>query len=74
MLMIKSVLLNQMTKSSTKVPPTVATGSNDCGVWVAKWMIKCSFRNDYENITVVTTTKMKLALYLEKKRKTLIKV
>ncbi|GAU51757.1 hypothetical protein TSUD_291170 [Trifolium subterraneum] len=38
--------------------------SNDCGVWVANWMIETPFMNDYENNTVVTATKMKLALYL----------
>jgi hypothetical protein len=25
---------------------------NDCGVWVAKWMIECPYMNDYENVTV----------------------
>ncbi|KAI5410806.1 hypothetical protein KIW84_056080 [Lathyrus oleraceus] len=37
---------------------------NDYGVWVAKWMIECLFRSDYEVIIVVTPTRMKLTLYL----------
>ncbi|GAU19009.1 hypothetical protein TSUD_193470 [Trifolium subterraneum] len=44
--------------------PTQRHGSNDCGVWVAKWMIECPLKNDYENVTVVTATRMKLALYI----------
>ncbi|WJX13671.1 hypothetical protein P8452_04040 [Trifolium repens] len=38
--------------------------SNDYGVWVSKWMIKGALRSNYENIIVVTATKMKLAFYL----------
>ncbi|PNX58803.1 3-isopropylmalate dehydratase large subunit, partial [Trifolium pratense] len=38
--------------------------SNDCGVWVAKWMIECGYMNDYENVAVVTATRMKLALFI----------
>ncbi|MCH79722.1 3-isopropylmalate dehydratase large subunit [Trifolium medium] len=37
---------------------------NDCGVWVAKWMIECAYNNAYENVTVVTATRMKLALFI----------
>ncbi|KAK2359073.1 hypothetical protein QL285_096193 [Trifolium repens] len=44
--------------------PRQRHGSNDCGVWVAKWMIECPYQNDYENITVVTATRMKLALFI----------
>ncbi|WJX85206.1 hypothetical protein P8452_67698 [Trifolium repens] len=44
--------------------PHQRPGSNDCGVWVSKWMIECPFSSNYENITVVTATRLKLALYL----------
>ncbi|PNX58350.1 hypothetical protein L195_g059148, partial [Trifolium pratense] len=52
----------------TKIEPTCLPhqrpGSNDCGVWVAKWMIECPFNSNYGGITVATATRMKLALYL----------
>ncbi|WJX17982.1 hypothetical protein P8452_07830 [Trifolium repens] len=44
--------------------PQQRPGSNDCGLWVSKWMIECPFSSNYENITVVTATRLKLALYL----------
>ncbi|WJX28013.1 hypothetical protein P8452_16781 [Trifolium repens] len=44
--------------------PQQRPGLNDCGLWVSKWMIECPFSSNYENITVVTATRLKLALYL----------
>ncbi|KAK2417630.1 hypothetical protein P8452_05748 [Trifolium repens] len=44
--------------------PQQRPGSNDCGLWVSKWMIECPFSSNYENVTVVTATRLKLALYL----------
>ncbi|WJX62734.1 hypothetical protein P8452_47698 [Trifolium repens] len=58
---------NLITNFSTVQPrgiPHQRHGSNDCGVWVAKWMIECPYMNDYENVTVVTATRMKLALFI----------
>ncbi|TKY63984.1 Carboxy-terminal domain protein [Spatholobus suberectus] len=39
-------------------------GSNDCGVWVAKWMIECAWREDYDQIFVEPATRMRIALDL----------
>ncbi|XP_058777130.1 uncharacterized protein LOC131651486 [Vicia villosa] len=39
-------------------------GSNDCGVWVCKWMIECPFQTLFEETNVMTSTRMKLALFL----------
>ncbi|KAK2362550.1 hypothetical protein QL285_087607 [Trifolium repens] len=58
---------NLITNFSTVQPmgiPHQRHGSNDCEVWVAKWMIECPYMNDYENVTVVTATRMKLALFI----------
>ncbi|CAJ2635878.1 unnamed protein product [Trifolium pratense] len=41
-------------------------GSNDCGVWVSKWMIECPLRSEYGYVTVNTATRMKLAIHLVK--------
>ncbi|GAU48639.1 hypothetical protein TSUD_129900 [Trifolium subterraneum] len=41
-------------------------GSNDCGVWISKWMIECPLRSEYGYITVNTATRMKLAIHLVK--------
>ncbi|KAJ1396597.1 Ulp1 protease family, C-terminal catalytic domain [Sesbania bispinosa] len=38
-------------------------GSNDCGIWVALWMMQCNFTNKY-NITVTESSRMQLALDL----------
>ncbi|KAJ1400924.1 Ulp1 protease family, C-terminal catalytic domain [Sesbania bispinosa] len=40
-----------------------AAGSNDCGVWVSKWMTNCSLNDDY-NIKVDRETRMRLAIDL----------
>ncbi|KAJ1378002.1 hypothetical protein SESBI_48305 [Sesbania bispinosa] len=40
-----------------------AVGSNDCGVWVCKWMSDCSLKDDY-NIKVDKETRMRLAIDL----------
>ncbi|KAK2456646.1 ubiquitin-specific protease ESD4 [Trifolium repens] len=58
---------NLITNFSTVQPRGLSHqrhGSNDCGVWVAKWMIECPYQNDYENVTVVTATRMKLVLFI----------
>ncbi|WJX61257.1 hypothetical protein P8452_46368 [Trifolium repens] len=47
--------------------------SNDCGVWICKWMIECPFRSDYGHITVNTATRMKLALLLVRSANNVIK-
>ncbi|KEH36757.1 Ulp1 protease family, carboxy-terminal domain protein [Medicago truncatula] len=49
---------------SPRAIPTQRTGSNDCGVWVAKWMIECPFNSEYQKTNVVTASRMKLALHL----------
>ncbi|KAJ1386935.1 hypothetical protein SESBI_40401 [Sesbania bispinosa] len=40
-----------------------AAGSNDCGVWVCKWMNDCHLSNNY-NIKVDRGTRMRLAIDL----------
>ncbi|KAJ1377212.1 Ulp1 protease family, C-terminal catalytic domain [Sesbania bispinosa] len=40
-----------------------AAGSNDCGVWVCKWMTDCHLSNNY-NIKVDRETRMRLAIDL----------
>ncbi|KAK2389132.1 ubiquitin-specific protease ESD4 [Trifolium repens] len=44
--------------------PQQRHGSNDCGDWVAKWMIECAFNSHYDSETVVTATRMKLVIFL----------
>ncbi|CAJ2637292.1 unnamed protein product [Trifolium pratense] len=57
-------LITNFTKIEPTCLPHQRPRSNDCGVWVAKWMIECPFSSNYESITVVTATRLKLALYL----------
>ncbi|KAK2416601.1 ubiquitin-specific protease ESD4 [Trifolium repens] len=47
--------------------------SNDCGVWICKWMIECPFKSDYGHLTVNTATRMKMALLLVRSANNIIK-
>ncbi|KAJ1388372.1 Ulp1 protease family, C-terminal catalytic domain [Sesbania bispinosa] len=44
--------------------PVQLDGSNDCGVWVALWMTKTIMSDDYKNISVSPSTRMRIALDL----------
>ncbi|KAJ1430365.1 Ulp1 protease family, C-terminal catalytic domain [Sesbania bispinosa] len=37
---------------------------NDCGVWVARWMVECGWTDDYNTILVNNTTRMRTAIEL----------
>ncbi|TKY52868.1 Ulp1 protease family, carboxy-terminal domain protein [Spatholobus suberectus] len=56
----------QISEYTLVVPDDIGsqpTASNDCGIWVAKWMMDCDWSDDY-NIHVDNETRMKLALDL----------
>ncbi|KAK7281748.1 hypothetical protein RIF29_09996 [Crotalaria pallida] len=38
--------------------------SNDCGVWVAKWMIECGHKDGYDKIVVGSETRLRVAIDL----------
>ncbi|KAJ1430727.1 hypothetical protein SESBI_07556 [Sesbania bispinosa] len=56
----------RVTEFPLQIPSDIgrqAAGSNDCGVWVCKWISDCSLKDDY-NIKVDRETRMRLAIDL----------